>query len=79
MGFKQYAEFVQARTEDSQALLVQDPRSEDEKIHAEDLQASAKTTQKPPPAFTEDHRPSSRLQSMFPLICTVYSHLFYVI
>ena len=63
-GFRQYAEFVQARSEESQALLVQDPRSEEEKIQAADLQANTQTTQNPPPAFTEDHRPSSRLQSM---------------
>ena len=62
-GLHQYAEFVQNRSEDSQSLLVQDPRSEEERTNAADLQATVTPAQPPPPAFTQDHRPSSSLQS----------------
>ncbi len=61
---RNYAEFLAARAEDTAALLVRDPRSDEERTHAADLQAKARTAQAPPVGFIEDNRPASRLQGM---------------
>lgn len=46
-GLKEYAEYVCARQEDSEALKVQDPRSEEEKMAAADLLSSVFVEDKP--------------------------------
>ncbi len=40
-GLREYAEYVKARNADSDNLLVYDPRSEEEKLHAALLQQQA--------------------------------------
>lgn len=38
-GLRDYAEYVMSRNKSSEQMLVFDPRTEEERIHADDLQA----------------------------------------
>lgn len=42
-GLKQYGEFVRARWQASEFLLVDDPRTDEERMHAADLHDLAKS------------------------------------